>query len=226
MPTRHISPQSFDEILSDLGADPAIPDPHGIRKNPSHQVPPPDPINHPKQARWSSVDFPIQSPKTTQLLFLAITIGGLVAAFFFTFEAMKASSKGDIEGLEAQVVALKKELVLLREDWEINQEDIYQEMDLLEVSIHSNNIKPQNIAAPLKPTIPPEELELRRWRYLGSSQQGNSEQAFFQTGKGVVMLQKEGRALGDWSISDIQKDLVTLSNEKGKSIVLKSSRNQ
>ncbi len=138
---------------------------------------------------------------------------------------MKASSKGDIEGLEAQIVTLKKELVLLREDWEINQEDIYQEMDLLEVSIHSNNIKPQNITVPVKSTIPPEELELRRWRYLGSSQQGHSQQAFFQTGKGVVMLQKEGRALGGWSISDIQKDLVTLSNEKGKSIVLKSSRN-
>ena len=32
MPSRDISPRSFDEILSELGDDPAIPDPHGIRK--------------------------------------------------------------------------------------------------------------------------------------------------------------------------------------------------
>jgi len=33
LPKRHISPQSFDDILSELGNDPAIPDPHGIRKS-------------------------------------------------------------------------------------------------------------------------------------------------------------------------------------------------
>ena len=40
MPTRHISPQSFDDILSDLGDDPAIPDPQGIRKTNAPQTDP------------------------------------------------------------------------------------------------------------------------------------------------------------------------------------------
>ena len=43
MPSRHISPQSFDEILSELGDDPAIPDPHGIRKTTSSKSVPLEP---------------------------------------------------------------------------------------------------------------------------------------------------------------------------------------
>ena len=39
MPKRHISPQSFDDILSELGDDPAIPDPHGIRKSSAPKEP-------------------------------------------------------------------------------------------------------------------------------------------------------------------------------------------
>jgi hypothetical protein len=226
MPTRHISHQSFDDILSDLGADPAIQDPHGIRKNPAYKAPSPEPVNHPKKEPWAPPVLSNYPLKTSGFILLAIAIGGLSAALFFAFDAMKANSKTDIAGLEAQVLALKNELVVLLDNWELDQEDLYMEMELLEVSIHSNNIKHQNSKPSIKPTTPADELELRRWRYLGSSQLGESQHAFFQTGKGLAMLEKEGQALGDWRVTDIQKDRVTLSGEKGKSIVLKTSRNQ
>ncbi|WP_353432414.1 hypothetical protein [Polynucleobacter sp. MWH-UH23A] len=51
MPARKISPQSFDDILIELGDDPAIPDPHGIRKP-----------NAPKHPAWAEIDPP-QKPK-------------------------------------------------------------------------------------------------------------------------------------------------------------------
>lgn len=60
MPACHISSQSFDEILSDLGDDPAIPDPHGIRK-PPHQGAPKDlrrkAIITPSKALSTSLNF-------------------------------------------------------------------------------------------------------------------------------------------------------------------------
>lgn len=45
MPARHIASHSFDEILSDLGDDPANPDPYGIRKSPQQNKGPSKPQN-------------------------------------------------------------------------------------------------------------------------------------------------------------------------------------
>ena len=55
MPSRHISPRSFDEILSELGDDPAIPDPHGIRKTERPKTEPEDSKKSPKNTLISSL---------------------------------------------------------------------------------------------------------------------------------------------------------------------------
>ena len=101
MPTRKISPQSFDDILSELGDDPAIPDPHGIRKP-----------NSPKRPEWDGMSIP-STPKnkpnirpnfqdqipqvSLKKAGLLLGLGGLLiasgVALFFYFQPYRARAK-------------------------------------------------------------------------------------------------------------------------------------
>jgi hypothetical protein len=99
-------------------------------------------------------------------------------------------------------------------------------LDEIEVSIHSLKDKKPEIRVSSKPQLPSHELELRRWRYLGSSQMGPSHQAYFHTGKSHLVFAKGAQVLGDWRLSNIEKELVTLTHSQGKSIVLKASKSE
>ena len=72
----------------------------------------------------------------------------------------------------------------------------------------------------------PHEAELRRWRYLGVTRMGADEQAFFYTGKSTVMAGKEGLVLGEWRLTQVGKEVATLTHSKGKSITLKSNKSE
>ena len=65
-------------------------------------------------------------------------------------------------------------------------EDSFDEIiELIEVSIHSNDhIQHQKKVLP-KPQAHSHELDLRVWRYLGMTQMRDSRQVFFMMGKGV-----------------------------------------
>ena len=226
MPPRHISPQTFDDILSELGDDPAIPDPHGIRKSASpkgadmaHQN---KPIKPSFQAKWFELNSLAFSP-------LWIFVGSLIlfgGSLFFYFESKKSGAETEISTLQNQLLTLKEEFEYSQSEWQSEQEELYEVIDEIEVSIHSLEIKPP-IQAPQKmPIAIPEEADLRRWRYLGIAQIGMTEQAFFHTGKSTTMVLKGGIALGEWRLTQLSKELAILTHPKGKSINFKSTRSE
>ena len=230
MPSRHISPKSFDAILSDLGDDPAIPDPHGIRKSgaakssipgsPSPTKPPSffDPL---KQAELLN-----QGKKLGAFIAVALCSVGLIFGLFLAYDSSKSGSNVQPEDSSIQISKLQKDLAQLRNELDEDFDSLYEEIDLLEVSIHSlKEIKP-NPKAFSKPKPHPHEQELRRWRYLGSSQMGDVQQAFFQQGKSHFLFSRGSLVLGEWRLTSIEKELVTLTHPQGKSIVLHTMKSE
>ncbi|WP_129560401.1 hypothetical protein [Polynucleobacter hirudinilacicola] len=230
MPSRHISPQSFDAILSELGDDPAIPDPHGIRKpsSPKHSspVPPHQPKERIELKNFSSPEAFNQLRQlggfaVFGLFLIAICIGLLMA-----YDSLKTGSEALNQESYKQLTELKKELALLRSEIEQDQDEFYEAIDLLEVSIHSLKENRSITRLISNPQALPHELELRRWRYLGTSRIGDSQQAFFHTGKSNVMFQKGGLVLGDWRLTQLEKDAATLTHAQGKTLNLKPSKTE
>ena len=72
----------------------------------------------------------------------------------------------------------------------------------------------------------PHEADLRRWRYLGLTRIALVEQAFFHTGKSVIMLPKEALALGEWRLSQALKEAAIFTHSKGKLLTLKSAKSE
>ena len=231
MPARHISSQSFDEILSDLGDDPAIPDPHGIRKPPSHQGAATKTSGKSNQPPFTDSLNKVQIPTSIQ------KIGGLIALFFgllialavaiyIAFNTLNKPSQSTQEESQKLISELKKEMVLMRDEFHQNQDDLYAAIDEIEVSIHSlMNKKPESRVSS-KPKPPSYEAELRRWRYLGAAQMGGSHQAFFNTGKNNIAFEKGGQALGEWRLSGIENGSAIFSHPEGKFLVLKAFSNE
>ncbi len=100
MPPRHISPQSFDDILSELGDDPAIPDPHGIRKlaSPSRVDPTP-------QAKVPKPAFSAKSFEVRNLTFNSLWLfGGILllcgGGLFLYFDNNKSGDELEISALQ------------------------------------------------------------------------------------------------------------------------------
>jgi len=230
MPSRHISPQSFDEILSDLGDDPAIADPHGIRKTgPAKRS-----ASEPREQQKSTVNLDAfsatglinQIPKLGGIFASAVFLLFIGIGLFIAHESLKTSSQSLIQESHKDISKLKKDLDQLRIELEAEQDELYAAIETIEVSIHSlRQNKPIRKTAS-KPQALPHEAELRRWRYLGVSQMGGSQQAFFHNGKTQVMLQKGVAALGDWRLMNLEKDFATLTHAEGKTLTLKPSKTE
>lgn len=226
MPPRHISPQSFDDILSDLGDDPAIPDPHGIRKTSS-----PPRMDKPPQAKtpkpfFSSKSFELSWLNLSPIWIAAGMLFISASGFFFYFESNKHGAEQEINTLQSQLLALKEKLEFSQNEWHSEQEDLYEVIDEIKVSIHSIKIKPTIPAIQSKPAAIPHEAELRRWRYLGITRMGSAEQAFFHTGKSTRMVVKGDLTLGEWRLTQAEKELAILTHSKGKSITFKSTNSE
>ena len=230
MPARHISSQSFDEILSDLGDDPAIPDPHGIRKPPPQQKISPRPISHDKKNPFTeSLDhFQLKNSLQGLAVPLALFVALIAATFvfFMAYKTLTSESQNALEESQKQISELKKEMLLIRDEIQQDQDDLYLAIDEIEVSIHSLKDKKVEVRAFSKPNTPSYESEIRRWRYLGSSQMGASSKAYFHAGKSHLVFEKGAQVLGDWRLGNIEKGLVTLTNPHGKSLVLKVSKSE
>ena len=225
MPARHISPRSFDEILSELGDDPAIPDPHGIRKTERPKTAPensqklhkrPFDIASLKDSSWF-----FQTRNLGTFLLLGACLTGVCILLFLAYKSIALNAQAIAEASQKQISELHQELALMRKELESGQEDLYEAIDLLEVSIHSlkENKVPQRVIAKVQSLS--HEAELRRWRYLGTSQMGSIQQAFFQVGKHSAAFEKGVLTLGDWRLTQITKESATLTHPQGKSIVLK-----
>jgi hypothetical protein len=230
MPARHISSQSFDEILSDLGDDPAIPDPHGIRKPPPQQGSSPKPPGNNKGKSFIEPLSHIQIKNALQgfavpLILMGVCISAAIA-FFVTYNAMLNESQATLEASQKQISELKKEMALMRDEIAQDQDDLYLAIDEIEVSIHSLKDKKPEIRVVSKPHAPNHESELRRWRYLGTSQMGVSHQAYFHSGKNHLVFEKGAQVLGDWRLNIIEKELATFTHPLGKSLVLKASKSE
>ena len=230
MPARHISSQSFDEILSDLGDDPAIPDPHGIRKPPPQQGTFPKPPSHNKGKSFTEPLSHIQIKNSLQgfaapLIFIGACICAAIA-FFIIYNTWLKESQTALETSQKLISELKWEMAVMREEIHQDQDDLYSVIDEIEVSIHSLKDKKPEIQAFNKPQVPIYESELRRWRYLGTSQMGDSQHAYFHSGKNHLVFEKGAQVLGDWRLSNIEKELATFSHSHGKSLVLKASKSE
>jgi hypothetical protein len=235
MPARHISHQSFDEILSELGEDPAIPDPHGIRK-PSSPKPPP--AKAPQKQEYLDKNAPhfeipslikglVQWKKLALVITLALTLICIAPTLFFiNQDATKATENASLQATKEHFTQTKKELALLREEMLQIEDDIYDELDKLEVSIYSLNENKAQISKKPKVKAIPFESELRQWRYLGISQMGALERVFFHNGKGTIMIEKGANLLGDWKLSNIEKDAVVITHPQGKSVVIKAPKSE
>jgi archaellum component FlaG (FlaF/FlaG flagellin family) len=230
MPSRHISPQSFDSILSELGDDPAIPDPHGIRKR---NPPNPPPQNQPSTSKVSANFEAIsnQNPLTHLKKFAPLLgLGGACIALgivcLMAYKSIESGNQTDLDESQRQISELKKEFAILRNEITEIEESLYESIDLLEVSIHSfSQIKP-NVKAINKPKSIPHEAELRNWRYLGLSQTKGSHQAFFHNGKTNVMVENGSVVLGDWVLHSFSRESATLTHPQGKSLHLKPSKSE
>ena len=226
MPPRHISPQSFDDILSELGDDPAIPDPHGIRKSSS-----PPREGFPPQTKTPKPSFLANSFELNRLNFSPLWILGALllicgGGLFFYFDPNKSYPEGEINSLQNQLLALKEEFEISQIEWVSERDDLYEALDEIEVSIHSIDIKPPIKTPSSKPAVIPHEADLRRWRYLGITRMGTAEHAFFHTGKSTRMLAKQDLALGEWRLTQAEKELAILTHPKGKSITFKSTQSE
>lgn len=228
MPARHISSQSFDEILSDLGDDPAIPDPHGIRKPPPHQGATPNASGRSNRPTLTDSLNKLQIPTSIQKIggMIALFFGVSIAAIFIAFK----SSNQDFQSTQADsqmlISELKKELALMRDEFHQDQDDLYAAIKEIEVSIHSLIDKKPESKIFSKPKGASHEAELRRWRYLGAAQMGGSHQAFFNTGKSSIAFEKGGRVLGEWRLSNIENGSAIFSHPEGKSLALKAFSNE
>ena len=230
MPARHISPQSFDNILSELGDDPAIPDPHGIRKpstpkNVTPQIPqhgnPEPPFGTIEQRELFS-----QAKKLVPLILLGILIVLILAGGLFIYESVQEDGISDLEELSRCISTLQKEIDSLQSDLTEEVDALYDEIDELEVSIHSLMEIKQNPKKSAKPILLNHEQEIRQWRYLGSSQIGDVQQALFHLGKSHALFAKDVLVLGDWRLTQIEKNAAVLSHPQGKTIVLKASKSE
>jgi hypothetical protein len=226
MPPRHISPQSFDDILSELGDDPAIPDPHGIRKTSSPPRMDASPQTKAPKPSFSTNTFELKGLHFSPIWIFGCTLLLCGVGLFFFFESNQSGAEQEINTLQSQLLALKKELKSSQNEWRSELEDLYEVIDEIEVSIHSINIKPLLQATQSKPTTSPHEAELRRWRYLGSTRMGALEQAFFHTGRSTKMVGKGDVALGEWRLTQAEKELAILTHPKGKSITFKSTNSE
>ncbi len=230
MPARHISSQSFDDILSDLGDDPAIPDPHGIRKPPHQQSTPTRPSNQSKSppfiAPAHNLQLPFSIQKFASLLGLIGVLIAAAIAFFIAYNALSAQSQSALEQSQKLVTELKNEMALIRDEIHQDQNDINDVLDEIEVSIHLLKEKKAENKIFIKPQMPSHEAELRRWRYLGTTQMGDSQQAYFHMGKGHIAFEKGAQVLGEWRLSNIEKELATFTHSQGKSLVLKASKSE
>jgi hypothetical protein len=224
MPKRHISPQSFDDILSDLGDDPAIPDPHGIRKSPAPKDHAYSTSNQIKNDFLDNLHFQVKSKNVWLFLVLMGSAIAVISIIFFAFESLKTDSQLVLEGTQQQLIELKKEFAQYRNDVDTEQDDLYLAIDELEVSIHSKLIPTPQTKTSSTPRSDPHESELRRWRYLGMTQVGDIQQAFFFSRNARFSLQLGSPVLGDWRLSEIQKTQVTITSPKGKSLTLKASK--
>lgn len=231
MPARQISSQSFDEILSDLGDDPAIPDPHGIRKPPPHPSIPSRPSNQSKNSAsfmqaFEKSQFQKQLPNLGSIIAIIGIFIILMGVGFLGYNAIYSHAKTSQEDFQKQISDLKKEMAFMRDEFHQEQDELYAAIDEIEVSIHSLEVKRVETRAPNKPLTPNHESELRRWRYLGSTQMGNVYQAYFDTGKSHKTFEKGVQILGEWRLSNIEKGQATLSHTQGKSLVLKASKSE
>jgi hypothetical protein len=145
------------------------------------------------------------------------------AGLFFFFESNQSLAENEINTLQSQLLALKEEMESSQNEWHSELEDLYEVIDEIEVSIHSIETKPPIQVAQSKPSSIPYEAELRRWRYLGISRMGALEQAFFHTGQSTRMVGKGDLALGEWRLTQAEKELAILTHPKGKSITFKST---
>jgi hypothetical protein len=228
MPSRHISPQSFDDILSELGDDPAIADPHGIRKSSDPKIDPRSRLNRPQIQ--PKTEFPTLSPELKKYALWAILgligVAFIVAAFFHQYDKVNSSQIADFQSSEQRVNELKKELILLRNEMLDIEDDLYKSIDEIEVSIHSLIKKDTNHGSKPKRQSIPHEFELARWRYLGSSRLGGFERVFLHNGKATLMFETGSLVLGDWRLASFNKDSAVLTHPTGKSVFLKPSKSE
>lgn len=229
MPARHIPTHAFDEILTELGDDPAIPDPHGIRKSrPPSGINPHSIHSHLTQESTDS-RTPIsvaQIKKIVASLPILVCALGLAIAIFLIYQTLNTTPATHFEDIQLQVAELKKEMAKLQNQLTEIEDELYDEMDKIEVSIHSlreSKGKERNIS---RVSSNPFESAIQRWKYLGAIQMGGSHQAIFHTEKGRSTIEKGANALGDWHLSHIEKEAATLTNTQGKSLILKTHKGE
>jgi hypothetical protein len=148
------------------------------------------------------------------------------SGLFFYLDANKSGAELEISTLKSQLFTLKEEFEFSQNEWQSEREDLYDAIDEIEVSIHSVEIKPTMQAPQSKPAGIPYEADLRRWRYLGTARMGAAEQAFFHTGKSTRMVVKQDLTLGEWRLTQAEKELAILTHPKGKSITFKSTQSE
>jgi len=226
MPTRHISPQSFDDILSELGDDPAIPDPQGIRK----PIPPktdaqtsrPSKLLHPTKALLRDGFLAHSNLIAVLLGALLICLTGAFLTHLWLSPSQAPEENLILLKLEKDLQTMMKEMEMLQNDQADELDELYSIIDELEVSIHSLK-KSKGTAFPApKAQSTLDELALQSWHYLGSAEITGIHQALLHNGKSTLFIKQGDLVLGSWRLQDINKDGVILVNSEGKLLALKA----
>jgi len=230
MPTRHISPQSFDDILSELGDDPAIPDPQGIRKPNAPQTDPQ--VNRSSrfvQSNKSLFRDGFLGPSNHILVLLGSLLLCLAAAFLthLWLSQTQAPEENPIFlKLEKDLQKMMKEMEILKNDQADDIDELYSVIDELEVSIHSLNKLKGSVAPAPRGKVALDELALQPWQFLGSAEIGGIQQALLHNGKTNLFINKGDLVWGSWRLQEIKKDEVLLVNSEGKLFALKAKNSR
>jgi hypothetical protein len=230
MPTRHISPQSFDDILSELGDDPAIPDPQGIRKPNAPQTDPQ--VNRSSRFVQSSKSLfgnGFLGPSNHILVLLGSLLLCLAAAFLthlWLSQSQAPEENPIFLKLEKDLQKMMKEMEILKNDQADEIDELYSVIDELEVSIHSLKKLKGSIAPVPRGKVALDELALQPWQFLGSAEIGGIQQALLHNGKTNLFINKGDLVWGSWRLQEIKKDEVLLVNSEGKLFALKAKNSR
>ena len=226
MPTRHISPQSFDEILSELGDDPAIPDPQGIRKPVPHktdaQTSHPSKLLQPTKALLRDRFLAHSNLNSVLLGALLICLTGVFLTHLWLSPSQAPEENLILLKLERDLQTMMKEMEMLQNDQADELDELYSVIDELEVSIHSLKKSKGTVVPAPKAQSTLDELALQSWHYLGSAEITGIHQALLHNGKSTLFIKQGDLVLGSWRLQDINKDGVILVNSEGKLLALKA----
>lgn len=114
----------------------------------------------------------------------------------------------------------------MRDEFHQDQDDLYAAIYEIEVSIHSLMSKNLKAGLQVNPRHPPMSLNYAAGAIWVQPKWEGSHQAFFNTGKSNIAVEKGGQVLGEWRLSNFENGGAIFTHLEGKSLTIKAFTNE